>query len=464
MKTIPNEGLIHFRGFFHSDRLLVVSPKALQEILVTKPYEFEKPAPLRNFLRYILGDGLIIVEGDSHKFLRKNLMPVFSFRHIKELYPIFWTKSVQMMQAISQQVVESPESADSKTSIVEINHWATKVTVDIIGLAAMGRDFQALKNSDDPLVKVYEELLEPSFEKQVYFAGQILGPAKLIRSLPLQLNYRTKHITETLTNICLKLIAEKKEMIKTESESHKDILSLCIRSNNFSDVQLVDQLLTFLAAGHETTSSALTWTAYLVAKHPEIQKSLYEEIHSTLPSPNQTISSSSDSDSDLASKFESAPLLNGVCNEALRLYPTVPITIRTNPHPVTLLNQHIPSSTQFILSPWAINRNPSSWGPDADSFLPQRWIDTDPTTGETRANNHGGATSNYDILTFLHGPRSCIGQGFAKAELRCLVAALVGRFELELARPEEEVVPHGVVTTKPRDGMFLRLRPRGEGW
>ncbi|GIZ38370.1 hypothetical protein CKM354_000178800 [Cercospora kikuchii] len=456
MKTIPNEGLIHFRGFFYADRVVVVSPKALQEILVTKAYEFEKPAPLRNFLRFILGDGLIIVEGDSHKFLRKNLMPVFSFRHIKELYPIFWSKSVQMMRGISQQVAESPESADSKTSVVEINHWATKVTVDIIGLAAMGRDFQALKNSDDPLVQVYEELLEPSREKQLFFVGQILGPAKLIRSLPINLNKRSNHIIETLTDICLKLIAEKKEMIKHESESQKDILSLCIRSNNFSDHQLVDQLLTFLAAGHETTSSALTWTAYLVAKHPEIQKALREEIRNTIPSPDKATS-----DEDLATIFEAAPLLNGVCNEAIRLYPTVPITIRTNPKDAVICGQRIPANTQLLLSPWAINRNPESWGPDADEFTPYRWIDTDEKTGEQRPNNSGGAPSNYNILTFLHGPRSCIGQGFAKAELRCLVAALVGSFEMTLDRPDEVVIPHGVVTTKPKDGMHLRLNPVG---
>ncbi|EME78185.1 uncharacterized protein MYCFIDRAFT_50720 [Pseudocercospora fijiensis CIRAD86] len=457
LKTIPNDGLIHFRAFLNADRVLVADPKALQEILVTKAYEFEKPEPLRNFLRFVLGDGLIIVEGDSHKFLRKNLMPVFSFRHIKELYPIFWSKSTQMIDGIAQQVRESAGPGESKTSVVEINHWATKVTVDIIGLAAMGRDFQALKNSDDPLIQVYEELLEPTMEKQVYFVSQILGPAKLIRKLPLKLNERSEVIVRTLTDICLKLVREKKELIKTEPADHKDILSLCIRSNNFSDEQLVDQLLTFLAAGHETTSSALTWTCYLLAKHPEIQTALREEIHRTIPSPNQP----PPSDTDLAQIFESAPLLNGVCNESIRLYPTVPITVRINPKPTTLAGHVIPKNTQFLLSPWAINRNPAYWGADADEFTPYRWIDTDEKTGEKRPNNSGGAPSNYAILTFLHGPRSCIGQGFAKAELRCLVAAIVGSFEMTLANPEEKVVPHGVVTTKPKNGMHLVLKPLG---
>lgn len=456
IKTIPNEGLLHFRGFFYADRVVVVSPKALQEILVTKSYEFEKPKPLRNFLRNVLGDGLIIVEGDDHKFLRKGLMPVFSFRHIKELYPIFWSKSVQMMQGINQEVAENRDLNDKKTAVVEINHWANKVTVDIIGLAAMGRDFNSLKNNDDLLIQTYEELLEPTFEKQIYFVLQILGPARLIRSLPWKINERSKVIAKTLQDTCLKLVRDKKEMMKTESASHKDILSLCIRSNDFSDEQLVDQLLTFIAAGHETTSSALTWTCYLLAKHPEIQTALREEIRRTIPSPN-----AGTSDADLAAIFEGAPLLNGVCNEAIRLYPTVPITVRTNPKPTTLLGQRIPANTQLLLSPWAINRNPESWGRDADEFTPYRWIDTDEKTGVSKPNNSGGAPSNYAILTFLHGPRSCIGQGFAKAELRCLVAAIVGSFEMTLARPDEKVVPSGVVTTKPKDGMHLKLNPLG---
>ena len=78
-------------------------------------------------------------------------------------------------------------------------------------------------------------------------------------------------------------------------------------------------------------------------------------------------------------------------------------------------------------------------------------------------NNSGGAESNYSQLTFLHGPRSCIGQNFAKAELRCLIAAFVKAFEWEMVNPNEEVIPAGVITIKPKKGLHLRLKPL-EGW
>ncbi|GAB7355477.1 hypothetical protein MBLNU459_g5974t1 [Dothideomycetes sp. NU459] len=459
MKELPDSSLIYFRGLFNADRLVVNDHQALSEILVTKSYDFEKPAPIRNFLRDILGDGLVVIEGEDHAFLRKNLMPAFNFRHIKELHPVFWNKALQMTQGIAQQMAESPETS------IELNHWANQVTMDIIGLAAMGRDFQCLKEGGrHPLIQNYEELLEPTLEKQMYYAARILGPSELIKKLPWRLNSRMKIIISNLTNVCLQLVQDKKTMLSTKTPeqidvANRDILTLLIRSGNFSDRQLVDQLLTFLAAGHETTSSAFTWTAHLLATHPAIQDSLREEIYASIASPREC----SPTNFDLAATLESLPLLNGVCHEANRLYPAVPITVRRAVKTTSIVGQIIPKGTQILLVPWATNRNTALWGPTATEFDPYRWIDTDPKTGKQRPNNSGGASSNYAFLTFLHGPRSCIGQGFAKAELRCLVAAFVGCFEMAMARPDEKIVPHGVITTKPEKGMHLRLRHL-QGW
>lgn len=81
----------------------------------------------------------------------------------------------------------------------------------------------------------------------------------------------------------------------------------------------------------------------------------------------------------------------------------------------------------------------------------------DPTTGQERCNNTGGVSSNYAQMTFLHGPRSCIGERFAKSELRALIAAFVGCFEVGLEVEGQVAIPGGVITSKPREGMRLRL-------
>jgi cytochrome P450 len=116
-----------------------------------------------------------------------------------------------------------------------------------------------------------------------------------------------------------------------------------------------------------------------------------------------------------------------------------------------------------MLCPYAINRAPEFWGADGDAFRPERWIDTDPVTGKTSVNNHGGAATNYAQITFLHGQRSCIGKDFARAELRCAVAGVVGRYEFAMQDPKQEIHISGAVTTKPVEGMHLRMR-RVEGW
>jgi cytochrome P450 len=261
IKKVDNDGLILTRGFFHKDKLIVTTPMALADVLVHKSYDMEKPPEARAFLRKVLGDGLLMTEGDEydasillpedymltnlvrHKHHRKHIAPAFHFRHIKELYPVFWSKSIEFCDAIKATLV------DDKANILEIGHYSTQVTLDIIGLAGLGRDIGSLKNNDDELIQNYEELLEPTSEKAVYFLLHLTFPGWLIALLPWKLNDRVRTLTSNLKRICTDFVAQKKSKMKLESEESVDILSIMIRSNDFSDENLVDQLLTFLAAG-----------------------------------------------------------------------------------------------------------------------------------------------------------------------------------------------------------------------
>ena len=204
---------------------------------------------------------------------------------------------------------------------------------------------------------------------------------------------------------------------------------------------------------HETTASALTWACYLLTLHPEYQTRLREEIRTQIPSGTSPITHQD---------LESLPLLNGVCQEVLRLYPTVPATIRESVRDTVVAGKHVPKGTRVILCPYAINRCPLFWGDNGDEFLPERWIDTDKN-GNQVPNNNGGASTNFAQITFLHGPRACIGKDFARAELRCAVAGVVGRFRFEMQDPKQEIHIAGAVTTKPVEGMNLRMQ-RVDEW
>ena len=200
---------------------------------------------------------------------------------------------------------------------------------------------------------------------------------------------------------------------------------------------------------HETTASALTWACYLLAKHPEIQERLRQEVQEALPG-----DPSEDDSIDLATILEQLPLCNGIMHETLRLYPTVPQTVREAQKDTYVGDTFIPAGTVMVIPIWLINRSPDIWGQDAAEFRPERWI-----TPEGKPNSNGGRVSNYDFLTFLHGPRSCIGQNFAKAEMRCLLAAMVKSFSWSLAMDDRDVLPKGVITIRPENGLYLRLTP-----
>ncbi|KAL5118229.1 hypothetical protein ACEQ8H_003901 [Pleosporales sp. CAS-2024a] len=443
MKEVDNDGLILTRGWFHSDKLIVTSPEGLADVLIHKSYDLEKPPGSRAFLRKFLGDGLLLTEGDEHKHHRKNILPAFHFRHIRELYPVFWSKSIELCHAMERALEHSG------ANIVEIGHYSTQVTLDIIGLAGLGRDINSLRNSEDELIKNYEEILEPTTEKGIYFLLHLTFPGWFIALLPWQLNKRVRITTANLRRICTEFVEQKKANMKHERSKSIDILSIMLRSNKFSESNLVDQLLTFLTAGHETTSSALTWSTYLLSKHPHMQTKLRSEIHDKIPA----LEALWDPAVDMANLLESMPYLNAVCNEVLRLFPTIPITARITIRDTHIARRHIPKDTILLVVPWAINRNPQFWGEDSEEFVPERWIDA-----HGRATMHGGANTNYAFLTFLHGPRSCIGERFARAELRALVAALVGTYEFDLADPNEQILVGGTVTSKPKNGLRLRLK------
>lgn len=252
MTKVPNDGLIHLRGFRNPDHLLITNPKALAEVLVTKPYAFQKGPRERALLRRVLGDGLIVVEGDLHKFQRKRLQPSFGFGNIHRLYPTFWSKSVSLTDQMKAQILEDRALDDPSSGVVDIDYWAPKVTLDIIGIAGLGRDFNTLQNSDDELARLYEEIMAPSREKLILILLNACIPQSLLKALHLKIDKRLDDLTNRLRAICEHFVREKRQ---TNTGESFDVLAQLIRLNEFSDGELVQQMLTFLAAGYVTVVS-----------------------------------------------------------------------------------------------------------------------------------------------------------------------------------------------------------------
>jgi cytochrome P450 len=246
VSEVPNGGVLRFRSFFNIERLIPTSPEALRAVLSDHSYDYEKPSPVRDFLMRVLGRGLILVEGNEHKFQRKHLLPAFQIQQIRDLYPVFWEKSRGLVEGIEAEVLEG-----GPDTVVEFGDWATRVTLDIIGVAGMGRDFKALRNPDDELVKNYNELLEPSTEKGVFFIVNLLLPMWLVKRIPWKVNDSMTRISNELRQYALNLVRERQtELAAKRGMDERDILTLLVKSNDFKDTELAEQLLTFLAAGY----------------------------------------------------------------------------------------------------------------------------------------------------------------------------------------------------------------------
>lgn len=244
----PDQDLVALDAFRR--HILVAKPRLLADLFSHKCYDFAKPRRIASFLRLIIGEGLITLEEDNHKFLRKNTLPAFHARHVTDLYPMMWTKAGILTRKLRSEIANGVTSESKGSAVLELTGWASKVTLDIIGIAGMGREINAVEKSSDPLQELYEELLEPDREKIVFSALNLAFGFSLIKLLPWKMNKLFVYLTTSLDNICRDLIREKRHAIVQKDDDHFDILSLLIKSNNFDDEVLKDQLLTFLAAGY----------------------------------------------------------------------------------------------------------------------------------------------------------------------------------------------------------------------
>ena len=369
-------------------------------------------------------------------------MPAFNFRHVKELYPIFWAKAQEMVNYIETQLKNT-----APDNTIEIGEWISRATLDIIGLAGMGQDFNSLRDPDTKLNRVYRSVFQPNRAAQILGLLQFFIPNSILRALPLQRNDDILAAAKLARETSRQLVQAKKKRLEKKESVSPDIISIALESGGFTDEQLVDNMMTFLAAGHETTASSFTWAIYLMCQKPEVQRKLREAIHTNISSLLESMNHV---------KLDAIAYLYAVCNETLRIYAPVPITLRDTVHDTTILGQFVPKTTKIVIAPWAINHSKQLWGEDAEEFNPDRWM----VPGQA---NSGGAVSNYAFLTFLHGPRSCIGQRFAVAELACLLAAFVGKYEFEMVNPDEKIEIKGGITARPRNGMHIKLKVV-EGW
>lgn len=466
MDKLPHRGLLRYYGIFNRERIFIASPEAAKDLLTTSAYKHIKPELQWILANNIAGQGLLIQEGDVHKQARKRFNPTFSPAQMKKWFPSLWHTTIKMIDAVPQHTKKTRIPFEDNgpdtglTGVTSILRIVSAASIDMIGHFAFNVDFNTLDNiglrksefasrSKDPKVKVgraYIELFKTTWRGQRTLEAASLIGAKLALKLPIPavktIDGIMALVRETSEDIVL---GREREFAECEGEKidKDDMLTLLIKTGHFSHADLVEQTVHFLAAGTETVAATACWAIHLLSRHTDMQTRLRNEIRENILSPTST-----QSISDI--QFRSLKYLNAVIQEVLRFHSINTLLWREIIEPATIVGVSIPTGTKIVFSPWTNNRDPVHWGPDAREFRPERWLD----------NPSGGADHSYSFLTFGAGPRRCVGEQYARDELLCLVAGLIGRYEfitIDLHKGSDEGQEIG-------DSFALTLFKIYEGW
>ncbi|KAI1024672.1 hypothetical protein LB503_007152 [Fusarium chuoi] len=446
MRRWPNAPFIRCLSWLNSEVLLVNSIEACREVLQTNAYRFAKPAFFHTLVGEFLGVGLLFSVGDQHKRLRRitagKTCPL-SRPSIRKLFPTFVTYSRRLSREINAATQQSSDG------VLEIEDLFTRVTLDIIGVSLVGKELRDFRSKTSPLS--FEQCCNGILAQPL--TGQIISfinPFIPLRWLPVSANLNFIKAKSALKGMMTELIeqrtseVEKAKELGTDSGLSDDLLTRMIEASSFENQklsrdELIDITMQVIAAGHETTASALLWTTYALSKDQKSQQRLRAEIINL-------------SANDMTAKsIDELPYLDNVIREALRVYSPTLIIPWEALEDIEIASVRIPKGTTVQLVPAMTQLNPEIWGPDVETFNPDRW---DHLSGDS--------LSPYAMETFSNGPRMCPGKALALLNMKVLLVGLIKDFKIESAEDKEVEFRNPSLTLKSKRPLQFKVQRIGE--
>lgn len=393
---------------------VVSDPALVHEILVERAKEFHKAALVRHAVGALVGNGLFLNEGDFWRRQRKLAQPAFHHQRI-EAY------GATMVQQTLDLLADWQPGATR-----DIAEEMTKLTLGIVNKTLFNVDVRDQANHIGALMTTILAGAEDRINNYDPIWGRLLRTKQRREAAAMQ----------ELFAIIEGIIADHRR----QDTDNGDLLSMLLAArddegNPMREQQLRDEVITLFVAGHETTANALAWAFYLVAKHPEVEAKLLQEI-ATLQGNPPTLR-------DLAHLSYSEQVIK----EAMRLYPPAGGVTRQPLHDITLGGYPVAKGSTVAISTYVMHRDPTLY-PDPERFDPERF------TPENEAK-----LPRLAYLPFGGGPRVCIGNSFALIEARLILLTVLQRFHLRLA-PGQQVRAQQVFTLRPKGGLPLTIQPR----
>ena len=412
-----SRNLVHNRILFlHS--YLVNNPDYIEHVLLTNQANYRKSHFLRNMLSPLLGDGLLISEGDFWRRQRRIAAPAFHNRRIAEF--------VAVMAACTEATLAHWRTL---TQPFDVAAEMMALTLDIISRTMFSADV----TGDTAAVRRLMDVV-------VHMPVSMLDLFGLPQWLPRPQSAPLRRAIAAFDALVARLLAERRA--DPAAPDRGDLLAMLLAARDpdtgegMSDKQLRDEILTIFMAGHETTANALSWTWYMLAQHPDAEARLHAEVDRVLGGRTPGLA-------DLAE----LKWTRMVIEETMRLYPPAHAIARTAIGEDHIGGARIPPGASMSISMYVTHRNPNLW-PEPERFDPERF------TPEAVARRH-----RFAYLPFGGGPRICIGNTFALAEAQVIVATIAQRYRVRLA-PGRAVEPIGLLTLRPKSGVWVTLEER----
>ncbi|MPQ93951.1 cytochrome P450 [Thioclava sp. JE_KL1] len=406
-----------FRSYMCND------PDLVDLVLNKRPMDFPKSDRVREGLKPLLRESVFITNGAQWQRQRRIIDPAFEGGKLRETFPAMWAAGEACVDRMKVKTDAEPIDIETETSHVAADIIFRTLFSIPIEDATASTVFAAFKRHQraSPVVNLGALLPLPRWFPR-FHAPETKRTATHIRALIERLT--TERAAMIAAGIAPDDLATK---IMTTADPET--------GERFGTAEMVDQVAIFFLAGHETSASALAWSLYLLATHPDWQDRLAEEATTAL---------AESPDFSVLSKLK---LNRATFREAMRLYPPVPMFVRETTCPETFRNRDVKPGSQVVISPWHLHRHVRLWD-NPDGFDPSRW--------ETE---NGKACQRRAYIPFSSGARVCPGAGFAMAEGPLVLAMLLRAFRFEAVEGREPA-PVAHLTVRGKDGIYLRISER----
>ncbi|WP_226579565.1 cytochrome P450 [Halobacillus litoralis] len=398
--------VLRFR-FAHRPVYLLMHPALIEETLIRKADYFYKSKPFKE-LEPILGQGLLLSEGQFHKKQRSHIQPLFTPKHIQTY--------VEDMAHCTKGKID--DWTDNKARPISKDFM--ELTLQVIVKTMFGT---MVENGDALVGKPLETAMEVAVQRirTIWKSpkGLNIGNNRLFNKAVGDLNQMVDHI------------------IEQHSEGNDSLLSLLKNprakgEGSMSIQQLRDEVMTIFLAGHETTAVTLTWTLYLLMNHLDVYEKVVEEVEDVLSG-------------DLPTYQEATALTytKKVILESMRLYPPAWLFGRQAQEDVNIGSTYVKKGSTLMISPYAMHRN-RRYFDYTDDFIPDRFENGKPV-----------GVPEFVYLPFGAGSRICIGQHFAIVEMLVILSTMIKSIQFSPLSSKLSVTPDPLITLRPKEGLWV---------